>query len=70
MAIDSCEQATALRSAASPAADAAPGRRPTDPAVPISSSRLLGGRSSVTIDHEGVCYVLRATRAGKLILTK
>ncbi|WP_332871707.1 hemin uptake protein HemP [Parazoarcus communis] len=36
----------------------------------ISSSELLGGQLSVTIDHEGMCYVLRATRAGKLILTK
>lgn len=36
----------------------------------ISSAQLLGGRSCVTIDHQGVNYVLRATRAGKLILTK
>jgi len=36
----------------------------------ISSARLLLGRPSVTIDHEGTQYVLRATRAGKLILTK
>lgn len=36
----------------------------------ISSATLLGGRNWVTIDHEGVSYVLRTTRAGKLILTK
>lgn len=36
----------------------------------ISSATLLGGRNSVTINHEGVTYILRATRSGKLILTK
>lgn len=36
----------------------------------ISSSELLDGQLSVAIDHEGMRYVLRATRAGKLILTK
>lgn len=36
----------------------------------IPSERLLLGRSCVTIDHLGTRYVLRATRAGKLILTK
>lgn len=36
----------------------------------IPSARLLGGEASVTIAHEGMQYVLRATRAGKLILTK
>ncbi|MBR0566708.1 hemin uptake protein HemP [Azoarcus sp. L1K30] len=36
----------------------------------ISSAALLGGRNSVTINHEGVTYYLRATRSGKLILTK
>ncbi len=36
----------------------------------IPSEKLLCGRASVTIDHEGIHYVLRATRAGKLILTK
>jgi hemin uptake protein HemP len=38
--------------------------------LPIPSEELLRGRASVTIDHEGTHYVLRATRAGKLILTK
>lgn len=36
----------------------------------IPSANLLSGRASVTIDHEGTLYILRATRAGKLILTK
>jgi hemin uptake protein HemP len=36
----------------------------------VSSRTLLGGDSSLVIDHEGVSYVLRATRLGKLILTK
>lgn len=38
--------------------------------VAISSAVLLAGRSSITIDHQGVRYMLRATRNGKLILTK
>lgn len=36
----------------------------------ISSRALLGQANSLVIDHEGVRYVLRATRLGKLILTK
>jgi len=36
----------------------------------IPSVRLLQGRSSVAIEHHGTQYFLRATRAGKLILTK
>ena len=36
----------------------------------INSRALLGGAASLVIDHEGVSYVLRATRLGKLILTK
>lgn len=36
----------------------------------MTSRALLGGASSLVIDHEGVSYVLRATRLGKLILTK
>ncbi|MBP7991868.1 MAG: hemin uptake protein HemP [Rhodocyclaceae bacterium] len=43
---------------------------PTDPVRRISSRALLGRSSSLIIDHEGVSYVLRATRLGKLILTK
>jgi len=36
----------------------------------VCSAELLDGQSSIVIDHEGTRYVLRATRAGKLILTK
>lgn len=36
----------------------------------VCSAELLNGRTSVAIDHEGTRYVLRATRTGKLILTK
>ncbi len=36
----------------------------------IPSKALLAGQPCVAIEHEGACYVLRATRAGKLILTK
>lgn len=36
----------------------------------IPSSELLRGQPYVPIDHGGVVYWLRATRAGKLILTK
>lgn len=45
--------------------------RDRDAAEPaINSEKLFRGRSSVLIRHGGVTYVLRATRAGKLILTK
>lgn len=38
--------------------------------TPLSSAVLLGGRSTLVIEHLGVRYILRATRNGKLILTK
>jgi hemin uptake protein HemP len=38
------------------------------PAIP--SSKLLGGQAYVLIEHGGAIYWLRATRSGKLILTK
>jgi hemin uptake protein HemP len=40
------------------------------PAEALSSVVLLQGNSSIAINHLGTRYVLRATRAGKLILTK
>ena len=40
------------------------------PTSALNSDQLLGGQRAVTIEHEGVHYVLRATRNGKLILTK
>lgn len=36
----------------------------------LSSADLLDGRHAVEIEHLGTRYVLRATRNGKLILTK
>lgn len=36
----------------------------------LSSAALLRGKVSIAIDHLGTRYILRATRAGKLILTK
>jgi hemin uptake protein HemP len=36
----------------------------------MSSADLLGNGDSLTISHQGECYILRQTRAGKLILTK
>lgn len=41
---------------------------PAEPA--LSSTRLLQGRKSVQIEHNGALYQLRATKFGKLILTK
>jgi hemin uptake protein HemP len=38
------------------------------PAIP--SSQLLQGQAYVPIEHGGAVYWLRATRSGKLILTK
>lgn len=43
---------------------------PCSDAQPVCSTVLLNGQPSVAIDHEGTRYVLRATRTGKLILTK
>lgn len=43
---------------------------PVEAVKRISSRTLLGQNNSLVIDHEGVSYVLRATRLGKLILTK
>ncbi|KVP34700.1 hemin uptake protein HemP [Burkholderia ubonensis] len=36
----------------------------------VSSDALLQGRSHISIAHNGETYQLRATRLGKLILTK
>ncbi len=51
-----------------PAAEAqAPARADEQP---VPSEALLQGRSCVMIRHGDAVYALRATRAGKLILTK
>ena len=36
----------------------------------VRSTQLLGRQRAITIEHEGSHYLLRATRNGKLILTK
>ena len=62
--------------ASSPAHHPEVGTTGDDEALPVTTMRtipsalLLEGRTCVTIDHEGVSYILRTTRAGKLILTK
>lgn len=38
--------------------------------VTLRSTDLLQDRGCVLIEHQGMVYALRATRAGKLILTK
>jgi hemin uptake protein HemP len=72
-----CEIMTSEGLAPSRRAPAAAARTPesrqaasTHAPQPIPSDDLLRGQASVTIDHAGIRYVLRATRAGKLILTK
>lgn len=36
----------------------------------LTSERLMGGRKVIHIEHNGATYQLRATKLGKLILTK
>ncbi len=38
--------------------------------TPIRSKDLFKERACIYIEHEGMIYALRSTRAGKLILTK
>ncbi|HMN21252.1 MAG TPA: hemin uptake protein HemP [Ottowia sp.] len=38
--------------------------------APLASEYLLRGRREIAISHNGAIYRLRATRLGKLILTK
>ncbi|MDT3671961.1 MAG: hemin uptake protein HemP [Aromatoleum sp.] len=62
---------SSLRSQSRPVAGAGNnGDWPERGQAAIASESLLLGRASVTIAHEGMNYILRATRAGKLILTK
>ncbi|WP_296660688.1 hemin uptake protein HemP [Paraburkholderia sp.] len=44
--------------------------QPAASAQPLDSTALLQGHSHVSIVHNGEAYQLRATRLGKLILTK
>jgi hemin uptake protein HemP len=43
---------------------------PRPKATLVRSEDLLQGKDSVTLLHKGMCYTLRHTRQGKLILTK
>jgi hemin uptake protein HemP len=56
----------------SPAADgaAATAEAPAGNSHALRSDTLLQGRSYVSIVHNGETYQLRATKLGKLILTK
>jgi hemin uptake protein HemP len=38
--------------------------------APLPSERLLQGRKSLDISHNGMVYKLQTTKLGKLILTK
>ncbi|ASL42920.1 hypothetical protein bAD24_I05470 [Burkholderia sp. AD24] len=60
---------TATATAAKPVADRANGSAGTPDRV-VRSDALLQGNSHVSILHNGETYQLRATRLGKLILTK
>ncbi len=51
------------------AASSQPAERAISPQA-VASEQLLRGRPYVTIAHNGEIYQLRATRLGKLILTK
>lgn len=53
---------------AAPAPSAAP--LPTQAPRSLSSAELLRGDTTLVIEHQGMRYTLRATRNGKLILTK
>ncbi|MFM0435967.1 hemin uptake protein HemP [Paraburkholderia strydomiana] len=61
-------EATAT-AAAKPAAERANGSGETAERV-VRSDALLQGHSHISILHNGETYQLRATRLGKLILTK
>ena len=61
---------TASTSAAKPAADRANGASGSSSERVVRSDALLQGHSHVSIVHNGETYQLRATRLGKLILTK
>ncbi|RZF24968.1 hemin uptake protein HemP [Paraburkholderia sp. UYCP14C] len=55
--------------AAKPAAERSTGQGETSERV-VRSDALLQGHSHISIVHNGETYQLRATRLGKLILTK
>ncbi|MEK6294967.1 MAG: hemin uptake protein HemP [Paraburkholderia tropica] len=62
--------AAAAAAAARKCADTASTAAPASSERTLDSTALLQGRSHVSILHNGETYQLRATRLGKLILTK
>lgn len=53
------------------AGDMTPRTPPPAPTDRILESRaLFGGRTEITISHDGVLYRMKITRQGKLILNK
>ncbi|MDE1142944.1 hemin uptake protein HemP [Paraburkholderia tropica] len=62
--------AAAAAAAARKSADTASTAAPASSERTLDSTALLQGRSHVSILHNGETYQLRATRLGKLILTK
>jgi hemin uptake protein HemP len=60
------QRALATQAQAHAPAPSSPKHRTT----PVNSEDLLQGKDSVTLLHKGMCYTLRHTRQGKLILTK
>jgi hemin uptake protein HemP len=71
-ALTTSRSSKASAPAATPSAER-PGGVPSDaPATErvLRSDALLQGRSHISITHNGETYQLRATRLGKLILTK
>ncbi|CAM2158021.1 hemin uptake protein HemP [Paraburkholderia tropica] len=61
---------TAAAAVARKSADTASTAAPASSERTLDSTALLQGRSHVSILHNGETYQLRATRLGKLILTK
>ncbi|APA85258.1 hemin uptake protein HemP [Paraburkholderia sprentiae WSM5005] len=60
---------TTAAAATKPAAQRTTGQEETSERV-VRSDALLQGHSHISIVHNGETYQLRATRLGKLILTK
>ncbi|WP_233850482.1 hemin uptake protein HemP [Paraburkholderia sp. HD33-4] len=68
-ALTSRPKSTTAVPAAKPAAERTTGQGETSERV-VRSDALLQGHSHISIVHNGETYQLRATRLGKLILTK
>lgn len=53
-----------------PSSEATPPAEKTETRRRIDSETILGGATTVEIEHAGQRYLLRVTRENKLILTK